>query len=845
MAKNKVYALIIQGLVQGVGFRPFIYRIAKDLGMKGCVENMNNGVRILVAATPDDRDLLISRIRTEHPRVAYIHRISYTSTEMDEDDFDDFTITPSHSESDEVTQVSPDIAVCADCMRDRTTQPHRIGYPFINCTHCGPRFSIIRDLPYDRSQTTMGGFLMCPDCEKEYTNVIDRRFHAQPVACNHCGPTYYATYNEETYIDYETLLKLTSRLLLGGEVIAAKGIGGYHLICDASNERAVARLREIKQRDTKPFAVMFRDLEHLQVYTATEPMEERCLVSWRRPIVLLRQRSRLASGINPGMHTLGCMLSYMPIHYDWFARTGIPALVMTSGNLSDLPIAITPEDAEAQLAGKVAVLLHHNRPIHNRVDDSVLQVCGGQPCLIRRSRGYVPEPFFTDTNVEGIMAFGAEKVNTFALGKGETILQSQYIGDLKNWETFRFYTESMERFRHLFRFNLQRLVCDLHPDYLSSQEAERISKSLSLPLLKVQHHHAHAAACMLEHGLNEPVLAIVMDGTGLGDDGKVWGGEFFFCDRAKYRRLSHFEYVPLPGGDKAAEEPWRMVVAYLWHYFKDEPSGIPYPADFVERIGTERIAMLERMMEKGVGDDGKVWGGEFFFCDRAKYRRLSHFEYVPLPGGDKAAEEPWRMVVAYLWHYFKDEPSGIPYPADFVERIGTERIAMLERMMEKGVNTPYTSSAGRLFDAVASLLGICDVSSHQAEAPVLLEQAAMGERNAYAYPVSAEGEEISFYSLFEALLHDKTNEVPVSLISARFHTTLASLFVQKARLLIKRTKATQVVISGGCFQNKLLTESMRRQFIMAGVPVYIPSRIPCNDGGIAVGQLTIASVTPF
>ena len=865
MAKNKVYALIIQGLVQGVGFRPFIYRIAKDLGMKGCVENMNNGVRILVAATPDDRDLLISRIRTEHPRVAYIHRISYTSTEMDEDDFDDFTITPSHSESDEVTQVSPDIAVCADCMRDRTTQPHRIGYPFINCTHCGPRFSIIRDLPYDRSQTTMGGFLMCPDCEKEYTNVIDRRFHAQPVACNHCGPTYYATYNEETYIDYETLLKLTSRLLLGGEVIAAKGIGGYHLICDASNERAVARLREIKQRDTKPFAVMFRDLEHLQVYTATEPMEERCLVSWRRPIVLLRQRSRLASGINPGMHTLGCMLSYMPIHYDWFARTGviaakgiggyhlicdasneravarlreikqrdtkpfavmfrdlehlqvytatepmeerclvswrrpivllrqrsrlasginpgmhtlgcmlsympihydwfartgIPALVMTSGNLSDLPIAITPEDAEAQLAGKVAILLHHNRPIHNRVDDSVLQVCGGQPCLIRRSRGYVPEPFFTDTNVEGIMAFGAEKVNTFALGKGETILQSQYIGDLKNWETFRFYTESMERFRHLFRFNLQRLVCDLHPDYLSSQEAERISKSLSLPLLKVQHHHAHAAACMLEHGLNEPVLAIVMDGTGLGDDGKVWGGEFFFCDRAKYRRLSHFEYVPLPGGDKAAEEPWRMVVAYLWHYFKDEPSGIPYPADFVERIGTERIAMLERMMEKGV-------------------------------------------------------------------------------------NTPYTSSAGRLFDAVASLLGICDVSSHQAEAPVLLEQAAMGERNAYAYPVSAEGEEISFYSLFEALLHDKTNEVPVSLISARFHTTLASLFVQKARLLIKRTKATQVVISGGCFQNKLLTESMRRQFIMAGVPVYIPSRIPCNDGGIAVGQLTIASVTPF
>lgn len=759
MAKNKVYALIIQGLVQGVGFRPFIYRIATDLGLRGCVENVNNGVRILIAATPEERDLLISRVRTEHPHVAYIHRITYSVTETDENEFDGFTITPSHSDSNEVTQVSPDIAVCPECMRDRATQPHRTGYPFINCTRCGPRFSIIRDLPYDRPLTTMSGFAMCPDCEKEFNEVTDRRFHAQPIACNQCGPIYYAAYHEETYTEYEALLKLTSRLLLEGEVIAAKGIGGYHLLCDATNESAVARLREIKNRDSKPFAVMFRDLEHLRVYTFTEPMEEQCLVSWRRPIVLLKQRSRLASGINPGLHTLGCMLPYMPIQYDWFARTGMTALVMTSGNASDLPIAITEEEAEAQLAGKVAMILHHNRPIYNRVDDSVLQVCGGQPCLIRRSRGYVPEPFFTGAAVEGILAFGAEKVNTFALGKGETILQSQYIGDLKNWETLRFYTESMKRFQHLFRLKPCRLVCDLHPDYLSSQEAERTSKSLSLPLLRVQHHHAHAAACMLEHGLNEPVIALIMDGTGLGDDGKIWGGEFLLCDRAKYERLSHFEYVPLPGGDKASGEPWRMVVSYLWHYFKDEPSGIPYPPDFVERIGKEKIVLLERMMEKGV-------------------------------------------------------------------------------------NTPLTSSAGRLFDAVASLLGVCDISAYQAEAPVLLEQVAMGERNAYAYPVSVEGEEISFNSLFEALLHDKANGVPVSLMSARFHTTLASLFVQKARLLMKRTKTTQVVVSGGCFQNKLLTESMRRQFIMAGIPLYIPSRIPCNDGGVAVGQLTIASATP-
>lgn len=759
MAGSKVYALIIRGLVQGVGFRPFVYRVAKEMGLRGCVGNVNNGVRILAVATSEERDLLLRRIRSECPEVASIYQIASMETEMDGSLFDDFTITPSHSESDEVTQVSPDLAVCPGCLRDRETQPHRMGYPFINCTHCGPRFSIIRDLPYDRSQTTMSGFALCSDCEREYNSVDDRRFHAQPIACNHCGPRYYTLYKEGSYDDYETILKLTSRLILAGEVIAAKGIGGYHLICDASNEKAVTRLREIKNRDSKPFAVMFRDLEHAQAYAHTDAVEEQSLVSWRRPIVLLRQRSRLASAVNPSMNTLGCMLPYMPIHYDWFARTGLASLVMTSGNLSDLPIAITPEDAEAQLSGKVPLILHHDRPIYNRVDDSVLQVCGERPCMIRRSRGYVPEPYFADVPVEGLLAFGAEKMNTFALGKEDTILQSQYIGDLKNWETFRFYTDSLERFRRLFRFEPCRLVCDLHPDYLSSREAERMSCALSLPLLKVQHHHAHAAACMLEYGLKEPVIAIVMDGTGLGDDGKVWGGEFFLCDRARYTRLSHFEYVPLPGGDRAAEEPWRMVVAYLWHHFKDEPSGIPYPSDFVERIGKERISLLERMIEKGV-------------------------------------------------------------------------------------NTPLTSSAGRLFDAVSSLLGICDVCTHQAEAAILLEQSAMGERNAYAYPVSADGEEVSFYSLFEALVHDRVNGVPVSLISARFHTTLANLFVQKARILIRRTKATQVVISGGCFQNKLLVESMRRQFIMAGIPLYIPSRIPCNDGGVAVGQMTVASVTP-
>ena len=751
-----ISVLTVQGLVQGVGFRPFIYRIASEMGICGEVDNRNNGVCIRAVLTPGQRDLFIERIRREHPVVASIHRLTVSERIGTENPYTGFRITPSRSESDEVTQVAPDIAVCPECLRDRKTQPHRLQYPFINCTHCGPRFSIIRDLPYDRSQTTMSAFPMCPDCRKEYTRASDRRFHAEPVACNRCGPSYYTLYNKVKITDYAELLALSSRLLREGEVIAAKGIGGYHLICDAENGKAVARLREIKMRDGKPFAVMFPDLESAGRYASLNEAEEASLLSWRRPIVLVKQIRPLAPAVNPGMETLGCMLPYMPIYSDWFEQSGIPALVVTSGNISECPIAITPEEAERQLAGKVPLLLHHNRDIHNRVDDSVLQVCDGQPCLIRRSRGYVPEPFFADVPVEGILAFGAEKVNTFALGKGETILQSQYTGDLKNWETYRFYKESLERFQHLFRFRPSLLACDLHPDYLSSREAERYASDLHLPLLHVQHHHAHAAACMLEYGLDEPVIALVLDGTGLGDDGKAWGGEIFLCDRRTYKRLSHLEYVPLPGGDKASTEPWRMAVACLWHYYGNE----------------------------------------------------------------------------------------IPFPAGFKERVGEAKIQMLLKMMEKGVNTPYTSSAGRLFDAVSSLLGVCDISTHQAEAPVKLEQLASDEHQS-RYSVIMKGESISMRSVLDGILEDLAAGIPVAELSARFHNTLAWLLVEQAETFRKQTGTDKVVVSGGCFQNRRLTEQLQRMFADAGIPLFVPGRIPCNDGGVAVGQLAIAASQPL
>lgn len=749
---DAAFMLIIQGLVQGVGFRPFIYRLATEIGIKGEVDNRNDGVYIQAMCSSEKLQLFISRIKKELPVVAHIHQIQVCEIDLIPDYYTRFSITPSRSSSTQITQVAPDIAVCPACLEDRKLQSNRIQYPFINCTHCGPRFSIIQDLPYDRSKTTMSAFSMCIQCGKEYKDIQDRRFHAQPLACNACGPFYYADYNHNEITDYEILLNISVDLLKKGEVIAVKGMGGYHLVCDAMNEEAVVRLRAVKIRDRKPFAVMFKDFDCLKTYASVNVAEEKCLLSWRRPIVLLKQLRTLASQINPRMKTLGCLLPYMPVHYDWFDRLNTPALVMTSGNVSDSPIAITSSDAENQLKDKVPFLLHHNRDIYNRVDDSVLQVCGNQPCLIRRSRGYAPEPLFTDDNMEGILAFGAEKVNTFALGKGNTVLQSQYIGDLKNWETFQFYTQAMEHFKRLFRFTPVQLVCDLHPDYFSSQEADRMAESLHIPLLRVQHHHAHAVSCMLEYGIVHPVVAIVWDGTGLGDDGKSWGGEIFYCDRSRYERLSHIEYVPLPGGDKASAEPWRMAVAWLWHYF-----------------GT-----------------------------------------------------------------------SIPFPSGFVDRIGASKIKMMIKMMEKGVNSPYTSSAGRLFDAIASLLNICDVSTYQAEAPIRLEQAA-GEEQHIHYKIKKNGDSIVFYPLFKGILEDLAKGIAVGEIAARFHNSLSYFLMDEVKQLLKKTGAKEVILAGGCFQNKRLTEQLQRLFSSERIPLYIPSRVPCNDGGIAVGQMAIAA----
>ncbi|MDR1860899.1 MAG: carbamoyltransferase HypF [Bacteroidales bacterium] len=790
-SQGPVKEIIIRGLVQGVGFRPFVFRIAEEMHISGTVSNRNDGVVVHARfSSPEQIRLFRQRLVNEAPPIAYINSMNFNDLSVINMQSGNppptlpqtgFVILPSNDHTDEITQIAPDIAVCDKCLNDRHIQPHRLKYPFINCTHCGPRFSIVKALPYDRCNTTMAEFAICDDCRREYDDVGDRRFHAQPVACNCCGPVYYIN-NEQKCSNlqkgnnYGHIVTRCANLLTAGEVVAVKGIGGYHLLCDATNSAAVERLQAIKRRDAKPFALMFANRYVMNGYVEINDAEAELLQSWRRPIVVLRTKEAVkipagncnessapstfnngtkparpvAPNLNPGMNSLGCMLPYMPLHYDLFAELQTPVIVMTSANIADTPIIITPSEAERCLNDRVAMIVHHNREIHNRCDDSVVQCVSGAPAVIRRSRGYTPEPLFIDANVEGIFGFGAEMTATFAMGKGDTIIQSQHIGDLKNAETFDFYCDTMRRFTHLFKFSPKQLVCDLHPDYMTSEYAWQMAEDENIPLLRVQHHHAHAAACMLEHGITEPCIAVILDGAGFGTDDKIWGGEFFLCNRQQFTRMAHFDYVPMPGGDMAVAHPWRMALAYCRKY------NLELPASFTDRIA------------------------------------------------------------------------------------GTIPLQQLCRMLESGINCPETSSAGRLFDAVSALLGLCHTAAFHAEAPMLLEQCTANGIND-VYPVDRSGAIISFRPMFAEILDDLKNNVPTGTIAAKFHNSLSMTILEHSINLMNHTSATKVIISGGCFQNKILCEQLQRLFDEADIPLLMPSRIPANDSGISAGQIAVAA----
>lgn len=588
---KSIIALKIQvkGLVQGVGFRPFVYRLAHKFGILGWVENRNDGVFIHAEANPDKLELFKEAILNEAPAASNIFKISATQIELA--GFKDFKIVKSNNASDSITDISPDIAVCDACLDDMKNQAHRMAYPFINCTNCGPRFTIIRDLPYDRDKTTMEVFEMCDTCRKEYEDVFDRRFHAQPVACNTCGPEYRLTEEKIILNDYSQILKRCVELLMTGKIIAVKGVGGFQLACDATNETAVNELRKRKLREGKPFAVMFANLEAMKEYINLSKVEEKLITSWRKPIVIATSKKDLPFGISVGFNTIGAMLPYMPFHFQLFEKLKIPAIVLTSGNISDEPIVIDNAVAQSQLSGIADAILDYNRDIYNRADDSVCFVANNRDRLIRRSRAYVPEPINLDYDVDGIVAMGAELVNCFCVGKGNQAILSQHIGDLKNLETLEFYEESYHRFLSLFRVKPKLLVHDMHPDYLST----RMAKDLHVETLAVQHHHAHIASCMAEFNLDEKVIGISFDGTGLGDDGNIWGGEFFVCDLANFERFTHFEYLPLPGGDQVTKQPWRSTISLLYQVFGNNFQNLEIP--FLKDQDKNKIAFIIKAID--------------------------------------------------------------------------------------------------------------------------------------------------------------------------------------------------------------------------------------------------------
>jgi hydrogenase maturation protein HypF len=599
---------MVRGLVQGVGFRPFIHRLATGKGLHGEVINRSDGVVVTLDCDKKQAEQFAGEIRLMAPRAATIRSVEIISREIGS--FNGFSITSSVDVDDAITEVSPDIAVCDDCLEDLESDDGRIDYPFVNCTACGPRFSIVRALPYDRVNTTMAPFAMCPRCELEYNDISDRRFHAQPVACNNCGPVY--TLNEEgnTISRIKAILERISLRLSSGLSVAIKSTGGYNLMCDALNEEAVADLRKKKQRDRKPFAVMFRDISILKEYCSVSAEEEAQLLSWRRPIVIVGSRISLAPSVSSGLNTVGAMLPHMPVHYMLFRYISTPAVVLTSGNLSDEPIITGDEEAIRHLMPVTGCVVSYNREISNRVDDSVLRIINGMTSIVRRARGFAPQPVEIACDAEGVLATGAEQKNTLCIGKGRQALPGQFNGDVSNVATYDFFRETYMLYSSLFRFTPSLVACDMHPDYLTSRFAGEISGEMSIPLMKIQHHYAHAASVMAEHQLDGAVIGVIMDGTGYGTDGNIWGSEFLVVTPHDYERMTHFDYIMMPGGDVAVREPWRMALSCLYRYFEN---NFDYRSlRLFKSIDERKFSLVLSMIEQKINTPLTCGAGRFF-----------------------------------------------------------------------------------------------------------------------------------------------------------------------------------------------------------------------------------------
>ncbi len=785
----------IHGAVQGVGFRPFVYRLATELELTGWVINDTQGVFVEVEGSQATLARFLERLPAEKPPRSIIHTLE--STWLDPVDYQQFEIRHSESGGAKTVLVLPDIATCADCLAEVfDPADRRYRYPFTNCTNCGPRFTIIQALPYDRPNTTMRHFVMCPECQTEYENPLDRRFHAQPNACPVCGPhldlrfTIYdfglndvspqsKIQNPKSKIIDDGVLPRTAEALKAGQIVAVKGLGGFHLMVDAGNAAAVARLRARKPRRDKPFAVMVRGLAQAHTLCEVSTAAEALLTSPEAPIVLLPRHpnASIADNVAPGNPNLGIMLPYTPLHHLLLQELGIP-VVATSGNLTDEPICINEEEAVQRLGHIADLFLVHNRPIERHVDDSVAWVTLDEPRLLRRARGYAPLPVLIREKIPTILAVGAHLKNTVALSVDNQVFISQHIGDLETAEAMVAFERVIADFLRLYEAMPVAIAHDMHPDYLSTRWAQQDfgpgrspSQNLKseIELVPVQHHHAHLAACLAENGVEGPALGVTWDGTGYGTDGTIWGGEFLLGDAADFVRVAHLRPFRLPGGEAAVKEPRRVALALLWEIY---------------------------------GDDILAWD------ELAPLRTFSP----------------------------------------------TER-QLLVQMLERGFNSPITTSAGRLFDGIAALIGLYQQVSFEGQAAMALEYAAdAGVEWAYHIrldhrPPTAGSRDgngdgdggsmvvLDWQPLIESVLEDLQRSVNPGIMSARFHNALVEIISTVAEIVGE----PKVALSGGCFQNRLLTERTAQRLSQAGFEVLLHQQVPPNDGGISLGQVVVAA----
>ncbi len=743
----------VNGVVQGVGFRPFVYQLAQRRHLKGVVANNSAGVEIHIQGPRSEVDAFLGDLSEKCPPLAQIIDISSFDETLRA--YTAFKIDLSQKGMVMDTLISPDMSVCDDCLSE-LFDPHdrRFRYPFINCTNCGPRYTIIEDIPYDRPKTSMKTFKMCPACQGEYDAPDNRRFHAQPNACGTCGPQVELFDKYHKKVEAPNPVEKAAALLKQGSIVAIKGLGGFHLAADAENGDAAKRLRRKKHREEKPLALMAQDIATIRKFAHVTPEEEMLLTSPQRPIVLLQKKAPnpIADEVAPRNRYFGTMLPYTPLHY-LLLDHDFAALIMTSGNRSEEPIAIDNADAFDRLSDIADYFLIHNRDIYLRSDDSIVKRTAGDARFIRRSRGYVPVPVFLKKEVPPILACGAELKNTVCMTRKNQAFMSQHIGDLENMPSLDFFTRTIDQMKRILDIAPDLLAFDLHPDYLSTRYAQALKGVEKVP---VQHHHAHIVSCMAENKIEGPVIGLAFDGTGYGADGNVWGGEVLIADAAGFRRAAHLAYAPMPGGEAAIRQPWRMAVSYLHETF-------------------------------GQG-----------------------FEDLDLP----------------LFH-----------------QIDGLHLKTMGKMIQNRINAPYTSSLGRLFDGVASIIGLRNQVAFEGQAAMELEMTASEETTGtYDYEwISEDTRQVLFQPIIRGIVRDMEKGISQAEISAKFHGTLIRLFTELCGVISKESGVNRVALSGGVYQNSILLAGLMRSLAEKNFQVFTHKIVPANDGGIALGQALIAA----